>query len=148
MIEFSLRIEPKIISSILPELGKYFSKSRELEDFEKTVPNFDEEDLKEMWIEGLKDDRKKDRNALAKLLESPRLAYGRVEVADDDINELLRGLTELRFTIRKTSLKQITDEELESGLHELSSTKPEIRIGYFAYLILAEIQERLIQEIS
>ena len=40
------------------------------------------------------------------------------------------------------------DEELETGLHELSSTKPEIRIGYFAYLILAEIQERLIQEIS
>ena len=101
-----------------------------------------------MWIEGLKDDRKKDRNALAKLLESPRLPYGRVEVADDDINELLRGLTELRFTIRTTSLKQITDEELETGLHELSSTKPEIKIGYFAYLILAEIQERLIQEIS
>ena len=30
MIEFSLRIEPKIISSILPELVKYFFKSREL----------------------------------------------------------------------------------------------------------------------
>ena len=148
MIEFSLQVEPRIISSILPELEKIFAKYHEIEDFSNTVLNFDDSELEESWIDGLKEDVKSDRVALAKLLKSPKLPYGRVEVEDSDVDDLLRGLTEIRFTIRKTSLEMITDEELENGLPKLKSTNSRVKIGYFGYLLVAEIQERLIHEIS
>ena len=148
MIEFSLQVEPRIISSILPELEKIFAKSHEIEDFSNTVLNFDDSELEESWIDGLKEDVKSDRVALAKLLKSPKLPYGRVEVEDSDVDGLLRGLTEIRFTIRKTSLEMITDEELENGLPKLKSANSRVKIGYFGYLLVAEIQERLNHEIS
>lgn len=148
MIEFSLQVEPRIISSIIPELEKIFAKSHEIEDFSSTVLNLDDSELEETWIDGLKEDVKSDRIALAKLLKSTRLPYGRVEVEDSDVDDLLRGLTEIRFTIRKTSLKMITDEEIENGLPNLKSANSKVKIGYFSYLLVAEIQERLIQEIS
>jgi hypothetical protein len=147
MIEFSLQVEPRIIAAILPELGKLFARSSQLADFSEFVPNVDDPDFQEAWVDGLEEDAKNDRNALARLLKSPRLPYGRVEVDEEDVDELLRGLTEIRFTIRKTSLKDISDSELENGISDLSSSKPEVRIGYFGYLLTAEIQERIIQEV-
>ena len=147
MIEFSLQVEPRIIAAILPELGKLFARSSQLADFSECVPNVDDSDFQEAWVDGLEEDAKNDRNALARLLKSPRLPYGRVEVDEEDVDELLRGLTEIRFTIRQTSLKDISDSELENGVSDLSSSKPEVRIGYFGYLLTAEIQERIIQEV-
>ena len=76
------------------------------------------------------------------------MKYGRVEVKEDEVDDLLRGLTEIRFTIRKTSLKDMSDEELEKGISGISPKNPEVQIGFFAYLLMAEVQERLIQEIS
>ena len=148
MIEFSLQVECRIIQEILPELGKLFALSSKVEEFAEPFPVLDDPELKESWIEGLREEAKGDRNALARLLKSPRLPYGRVEVENEEVDDLLKGLTEIRFTIRNTSLKEVTDEELEAGMSSLSSTTPEVRIGYFSYLLMAEIQERLIEEIS
>jgi hypothetical protein len=99
MIEFSLQVEPRIITAILPELGKLFARSSQLADFSECVPNVDDPDFQEAWVDGLEEDAKNDRNALARLLS------------------------------------------------DLSSSKPEVRIGYFGYLLTAEIQERIIQEV-
>ena len=148
MIEFSLQVEARIIQAVLPELEKFFALSIEGEDYSGLLPEIDDPDFIEAWIDGLKQEAKKDRNALAKLLKSPRLKYGRVEVEEDDIDDILRGLTEIRFTIRKTSLADVNDEELENGMPTFSSNNPKVQIGYFAYLLMAEVQERLIQEVS
>lgn len=148
MIEFSLQVEGRIIRAVLPELEKLFTLSIKDEDFSNVLPNIDDPDFIEAWIEGLKEEAKGDRNALARLLKSPRLKYGRVEVEENDIDDLLRGLTEIRFTIRKNSLADVDDEELENGMPTFSSNNPQVQIGYFAYLLMAEIQERLIQEIA
>ena len=148
MIDFSLQVEARIIRAVLPELEKLFALSVKGEDFSEILPDFDDPDFKEAWIEGLKHEAKDDRNALARLLKSPRFKYGRVELEESDVDDLLRGLTAIRFTIRKTSLKEVSDEELETGMSSISSKHPEVQIGYFAYLLMAEVQERLIQEIS
>lgn len=148
MIEFSLQVEARIIRAVLPELGKLFALSVKEEDYSDHFPDIDDPDFKEAWIEGLKQEAKDDRNALARLLKSPRLKYGRVEVKEDEVEDLLRGLTEIRFTIRKTSLKKLSDEELETGIADIPAKNPEVQIGFFAYLLMAEVQERLIQEIS
>lgn len=148
MIEFSLQVEARIIRAVLPELGKLFALSVKEEDYSDHFPDIDDPDFKEAWIEGLKQEAKDDRNALARLLKSPRFKYGRVEVKEDEVEDLLRGLTEIRFTIRKTSLKKLSDEELETGLADIPTKNSEVQIGFFAYLLMAEVQERLIQEIS
>ena len=148
MIEFSLQVEARIIRAVLPELEKLFALSVKGEDYSEQFPDIDDPDFKEAWVEGLKQEAKEDRNALARFLKSSRLKYGRVEVKEDEVDDLLRGLTEIRFTIRKTSLKDMSDEELEKGISGISPKNPEVQIGFFAYLLMAEVQERLIQEIS
>ena len=124
MIEFSLQVEARIIRAVLPELGKLFALSVKEEDYSDHFPDIDDPDFKEAWIEGLKQEAKDDRNALARLLKSPRLKYGRVEVKEDEVEDLLRGLTEIRFTISKTSLKKLSDEELETGLADIPTKNP------------------------
>ena len=148
MIEFSLQIDTRIIRAILPELKNLFVISPEFEDYTQVFPDQDDLDFNEAWIEGLASEAKSDRNALARFLESPRLQYGRVEVKEDDIEDLLRGITEFRFTIRKTSLKAFDDSVLECGIDNLNLKDESVRIGYFGYLLLAEVQERIICEIA
>ena len=81
---------------------------------------------------------------MARLLRNPKFKHGYVEVEDDEVDELLRSLTELRLTLREHSLGEISDEQLENGEVDLQSQKSSVRIGYFAYLVMAEIQERII----
>ena len=101
MIEFSLQIDTRIIRAILPELKNLFVISPEFEDYTQVFPDQDDLDFNEAWIEGLASEAKSDRNALARFLESPRLQYGRVEVKEDDIEDLLRGITEFRLRLGK-----------------------------------------------
>ena len=144
MIEFSLQVEPRLIQAVLPELGKIFAASQKKSAFTFVCPNPSDDDLVEAWEEGLAEDARSDRSALARLLGNPKFAYGRVEVETDDAEDLLRGLTELRLAIRVTSLAEVPDEVLESGGLVLKESSSSERIGYFAYLILAEVQENLI----
>jgi len=74
--------------------------------------------------------------------------FGYVEVEDDEVEELLRSLTELRLTLRDDALSEISDQQLEQGDVDLQIEKSTVRIGYFSYLVMAEIQERLISECS
>jgi hypothetical protein len=145
MIEFSLQVEPRLIQAVLPELGKIFASSQKQSAFSFVCPNPLDEDLVEAWEAGLAEDARSDRDALARLLRDSKFAYGRVEVKEDDAEDLLRGLTELRLAIREISLSEVPDEELESGGLALKGRDSSERIGYFAYLILAEVQENLIE---
>ena len=144
MIEFSLQVEPRLIQAVLPELGKIFAASQKQSAFTFVCPNPTDDDLVEAWEEGLAEEARSDRNALARLLRNPKFAYGRVEVETDEAEDLLRGLTELRLSIRLSSLAEVPDEVLESGGLVLEERNSSERIGYFAYLILAEVQENLI----
>jgi hypothetical protein len=145
MIEFSLRVEPRLIQAVLPELGKVFASSQRKSTFTFVCPNPLDEDLVEAWEEGLAEEARSDRSALARLLRDSKFAHGRVEVEEDEAEDLLRGLTELRLAIRSLSLSEVPDEELESGELALEGRDSSLRIGYFAYLILAEVQENLIE---
>jgi len=144
MIEFSLQVEPRLIQAVLPELGKIFAASQKKSAFTFVCPNPSDDDLVEAWEEGLAEEARSDRSALARLLGNPKFAYGRVEVETEDAEDLLRGLTELRLAIRVTTLAEVPDEVLESGRLALEERSSSERIGYFAYLILAEVQENLI----
>lgn len=148
MIDFKIQVDPRILQAILPELEKTFASASRSSGVTFACPNPLDDDFVEAWENGLKEEFFNDRKVLARLLRHPNFKHGYVEVQDEEAEELLRSLTELRITLRENSLKELTDEDLEKGEVELENKKSSVRIGYFAYLVMAEIQEKLIAECS
>ena len=148
MIEFQIRVDPRILQAILPEIEKMFARASKSGSLAYACPNPLDEDFVEAWESGLKEEFLNDRKALARLLRNPKFRYGYVEVENEEVDEILRSITELRLTIREYSLEEISDEQLENGEVDIESKKSSVRIGYFAYLVMAEIQERIISACS
>jgi hypothetical protein len=148
MIEFQIRVDPRILQAILPEIEKMFARASKSGSLAYACPNPLDEDFVEAWESGLKEEFLNDRKALARLLRNPKFRYGYVEVEDEEVDEILRSITELRLTLREYSLEEISDEQLENGEVDIESKKSSVRIGYFAYLVMAEIQERIISACS
>ena len=132
MIDFQLRVDSRILQAILPELEKTFGKASKTSGVTFACPNPLDEDFVDAWESGLKEEFLNDRKSLARLLRNPKFKHGYVEVEEDEAEELLRSLTELRLTLRENSLREFTDEDLENGEVELDTHKPSVRIGYFA----------------
>jgi len=148
MIEFQIQVDSRILQAILPQIEKIFANASKSGGLAYACPNPMDEDFVEAWESGLKEEFLNDRKALARLLRNPKFKYGYVEVEEEEVDELLRSLTELRLTLRHDALREVSDEQLEQGDLDLHTEKSTVRIGYFAYLVMAEIQERLIYECS
>lgn len=147
MIEFQIKVDSRILQAILPQVEKTFARASKLGGIAYACPNPMDEDFVEAWESGLKEEFLHDRKVLARLLRNPKFKHGYVEVQEKEVDELLRSLTEIRLTLREDALRGVTDEQLEQGEVDLKEEKSTVRIGYFAYLVMAEIQERLISEI-
>ena len=148
MIEFQIQVDSRILQAILPQIEKIFANASKSGGLAYACPNPMDEDFVEAWESGLKEEFLNDRKALARLLRNPKFKYGYVEVEEEEVDELLRSLTELRLTLRDDALREVSDDQLEQGDLDLHTEKSTVRIGYFAYLVMAEIQERLIYECS
>ena len=144
MIEFQLQVDARLLQSLLPEIEKTFAQSykNKSQTFQCPIP--DDEDFVDAWEKGLSDDSLDDRLALAKIFKSPKFKYGYVELEESDADGALRSLTELRLSLRENALSEVKDSELETGNLSLNRRKPSVKVAYFTYLILAEIQESLI----
>jgi hypothetical protein len=107
-------------------------------------PTIEDEDLASAWDQSLEEEFSADRIALAKLLKGKKLPYGYVEIDEKEAEGAIRGLSELRLIIRQNSLADLSDADLENGDFDLQKSSGAVKLGYFSYLILAEIQENLI----
>ena len=107
-----------------------------------------DEELIRSWKQSMRDDFIRDRQSLGRLLSNPRFAHGYVEIENEDAELILRALAEARLYLRSHRLESFTDEELERADFSLKNKMPNEQSSYLAYLVLAEIQERLICEIS
>ena len=73
-----------------------------------------------------------------------KFKYGYIEIEENEADSIIRALSEVRLAIRENQLSSIEDEKLEVGDFDLEKQNSSVRLGYFAYLVLAEIQETLI----
>ena len=96
--------------------------------------------------EGLEEEGRVDRLSLVRLFENPSLKTGLVEIPEEEAEEVLRSITDLRIFIREKNLESVSDEDLENGLVEIPRLGPLEGTAYLGYLLLAEVQERLIAE--
>ena len=92
MIEFSLQVESRIIQAILPELGKIYAASQRESVFPFVCPNPLDDDLVEAWENGLAEEGRGDREAVARLMSDPKFAHGRVAVPEAEAAEQRRRL--------------------------------------------------------
>jgi len=149
MIEFDLQVSPSFLEALLPYLGKVFRETSGRFAGERFAPpESGDEDLDAAWREGLIEDGRADRLAFSRLLGNPKLALGQVEISMDDVDDTLRGMTELRIHLREHGLNSVSDEDLENGRIRIESLPQNVRIAYLGYILLAEMQERLINEVS
>lgn len=149
MIEFELQVAPSFLEALLPFLGKVFRETSGRFAGERFAPpESGDEDLDAAWREGLIEDGRADRMAFSRLLKNPKLAQGQVEIPVDEVDDTLRGMTELRIHLREHGLKSVSDEDLENGRIQIEGLPQNVRIAYLGYILLAEMQERLIQEVS
>jgi len=146
MIEFQLGVDSRIFQAILPKIEEYFASSSRMnwEDI-FTCPNNKDIDFAEAWVDSLKEDCSEDRRTLARVFTSPKFKYGQVEIADDEVDGAIRGISEIRLAIRMNALSKVDDHELETGDFDLDQSGSSIKLAYFAYLVLAEMQEKLIE---
>jgi len=147
MIEFRLKVDSRITRGLAPLIVKCFSECRN-----RSLPAFpylDEKDgdLVDSWESSLGEDFAQDRQALARLLNSSKFAHGYVEMEENDAELVLRSITEIRMHVREQYLGALTDVELETGEVSFSQKSSSIQPFYLIYLVLAEVQEGLIQEI-
>ena len=112
-----------------------------------TPPETGDHELDKAWVDGGRRGEKRP-GSLAVFLKNPALACGVVEVAEKEVEDVLRGLTELRLLLRESELAELSDDLLEEGLRNVERLRPRSRLAYLAYLLLAEIQEGLIGKIS
>jgi hypothetical protein len=149
MIEFELQVSPSFLEALLPYLGKVFRETSGRFAGERFAPpESGDEDLDAAWREGLIEEGRSDRLAFSRLLGNPKLARGLVEIPVDDVDDALRGMTELRIHLREHGLDSVSDEDLENGRIRIESLPQSVRIAYLGYILLAEMQERLIHEVS
>ena len=149
MIKFDLQVSLSFLEALLPYLGKVLRETSGRFAGERfALPKSGDEDLNAAWREGLIEDGRADRLAFSRLLRNPKLARGQVEIPVDDVDDVLRGMTELRIHLREHGLKSVNDEDLENGRIQIESLQQNVRIAYLGYILLAEMQERLIQEVS
>ena len=149
MIEFELQVAPSFLEALLPFLAKVFRETSGRFAGERFAPpDSSDEDLKTAWREGLIEEGRTDRMAFSRLLKNPKLAQGQVEIAVDEVDDALRGMTELRIHLREHGLKSVSDKDLENGRVRVEGLPQNVRIAYLGYILVAEMQERLIQEIS
>ena len=149
MIEFELQVSPSFLEALLPYLGKVFRETSGRFAGERFAPpESGDEDLDAAWREGLIEEGRSDRLAFSRLLGNPKLARGLVEIPVDDVDDALRGMTELRIHLREHGLDSVSDEDLENGRIRIESLPQSVRIAYLGYILLAEMQERLIHEAS
>jgi hypothetical protein len=146
MIEFRLQIDSRITRAVVPLIVKSFSECGKTAEPAFPYPEESDQELMEAWAKSLRDDLAQDRQRLARLLNDPKFAHGYVEIPDEDMELVLRALTEIRLFIRKSNLDAFSDEELETGSFILSQKPQLTQSYYFAYLVLAEVQEGLITQ--
>lgn len=148
MIEFNLCIDSRITRLVSPVIDRCFAESGKIFSPKFPCSGESDQDLIESWEDSLKHDFLNDRKPLACLLSDPKFKHGYVEVAEKDVDHILRALTEVRLYLREHCLKEFTDEELEGGITSFSSKAEKSKSFYLSYLVLAQIQEGLIEHLS
>ena len=102
-------------------------------------------DFAEAWMDGLREELDRDFQAITNLFTANRFGEEPVELKPEDAEGIIRACSAVRLWLRNHRLEDVPDPSLETGVVDLEALKPEPRLAYFTYGLLAYLQESLIE---
>lgn len=147
MIELDLHVSTLIREVALPLLNEVLDELSGEGSFDEAryAPPPDDPELRDTWLEGLREDHASDLAAAARLVAHQDFGSAdAVSIQPDEAEAALRGLTAVRLRIRAEHLAEVADTALEEGGLDFEQLAPLQQRGYLAYAVAAATQERII----
>ncbi len=147
MIELTLPLSASVREAAVSLLGDIVRELSGKDSFDEVryAPPPADPDLRETWLEALREDHASDLAAVHRLIGYA--AFGSddpVSIEPEQAEAALRGLTAVRLTIRENHLSDLSDSAMEGGEVEFETLLPLQQRGYLAYAVAAATQERII----
>ncbi len=108
----------------------------------------DDDELEDIWRDGLINTQIEDRGFLMDLFGAPFLETGHLNVDLDDADRILRAASAIRLKVREKFLGDLSDAALEGGEFDYASLKESERKGFEVYLFFASFQEIIIRHLD
>jgi hypothetical protein len=137
---FMREVAVPLLDDVLRELSGQGSP-----DERRYLPPPDDPELRETWIENLREDHHSDLAASRRLVQDPSLGTDEpLSIEPEAAESALRGLTAARLRLRELHLVDMTDSSLEEGDFEFEKLNSREQQGYLAYALAAALQENLV----
>lgn len=147
MIELELQLSPFLRDAAVPLLEAVIIElsGKDSLDEQRYAPPPDDVELRETWLENLREDHHSDLAAARRLVAHSAFGSGEpVQIEAEEAESALRGLTAARLRIHRKHLADVPDAALEEGELEFEDLLPDQQKGYLGYLVSAAIQERIV----
>ena len=111
------------------------------------IPEHDS-DFADVWRDDLLGGQKTDLGTLMGLFDSEFFASGVIALDPTNCEPILRACSAIRLRLRDDYLKDLDDENLESGEIPLDDLPEVQRRAFAAYVFLATLQEVIVQHLD
>lgn len=148
MPEINLHISPYLAAPLQKILQASSNDLRQQLAIHLRGPEDADPDLVKAWRDGLLDSLQADISRFNALLGHILGTKPALHVDEATAVHLMRATAALRLRLKEAFLQNISDEALETGSIEFHHFDPETQQQYAAYLVLAALQEQLIEQID
>ena len=138
----------KVAVPVFEEILEDLDNQEGLDESRYSLPT-DDPDLRETWLEYLREEQGADLVAVRRLLTHE--SYGTeqpVQLEPDEAEAALRGLSAIRLRIREKYLAELEDSAIEQVNFEFGDLRTEEKLGYLAYSVAAATQESIVHLIA
>ena len=129
-----------VIRQLADGLGQKLAAPQDLGDIDQ--------EFRDAWVGDLLEGQNKDVKALLALFDDEFFAEGIVAFDEENAEPIVRACAAVRLRLREVYLKGLDDDALEGGEVELEQMSEAVRKAFMCYLILATVQELIIQHLD
>lgn len=147
MPNFFFKIDSEVLSILIDQIRDIAEELKDELAIEIKLPDNDPE-LLECWKYSLLEDLQADCRILLSLLENESFGQEPISLEIEFAEATLRACSAIRRKLRSTSLAEINDSEIESGVLNIAELAPECQKPYASYVFLAYVQETIIQSMQ
>ncbi len=108
----------------------------------------DDEEMQRWWIDSLKESMHEDGKALLQIVENPQFGKGKILIPQDHVDCVMRACSLVRLHIWRVKLGSVSEQALEDMIYSPGKIDMEQRASYVAYMVLAHLQEKIVQWID
>lgn len=146
-IRIEFVVDREVIESLLPVMIAAAEALQGRTAVKVELPA-DAADLAEGWRESLSEALGHDVASLLSFLQNPALAEGAITLDEGPAEGVMRACSAVRLRIRETLLGGIADRHLETGRVNVGRLALDQRRAYFCYILLAGLQESIIESLD